>query len=136
MHGSPILFLQEEIYDCSVETGLEERSLNNILEVRHLQKTFGKYEVLKDINFTVAKGKIVGLLGKNGSGKTTLMKSVIGLLNHSGEVYFEGKLLDTSDTHVMNRIGVLVDTAFFEDLTAFDNLKILLMLVETQEDGL
>lgn len=127
MHGSPILFWEKVIYDCSVETGLEERSLNNILEVRHLQKTFGKHEVLKDINFTVEKGKIVGLLGKNGSGKTTLMKSVIGLLNHSGEVYFEGKLLDTSDTHVMNRIGVLVDTAFFEDLTAFDNLKILLM---------
>ena len=127
MHGSPIFFAKKVIYDCSVETGLEERSLNNILEVRHLQKTFGKHEVLKDINFMVEKGKIVGLLGKNGSGKTTLMKSVIGLLNHSGEVYFEGKLLDVNDTYAMNRIGVLVDTAFFEDLTAFDNLKILLM---------
>lgn len=101
--------------------------MNTILEVRHLQKTFGRHEVLKDINFTVGKGKIVGLLGKNGSGKTTLMKSVLGLLNHSGEVYFEGKILDTRDTQVMNRIGVLVDTAFFEDLTAFDNLKILLL---------
>ena len=37
--------------------------------------------------------KIFGLLVKNGSGKTTLMKSVLGLLNHSGEVYFEGKNL-------------------------------------------
>ncbi len=101
--------------------------MNHILEVRHLQKTFGRHEVLKDINFTVEEGKIVGLLGKNGSGKTTLMKSILGLLNHSGEVYFEGKILDTSDTHVMNRIGVLVDTAFFEDLTAYDNLKILMM---------
>ena len=66
-------------------------SLENILEVRHLQKAFGRHEVLKDINFTVEQGKIVGLLGKNGSGKTTLMKSILGLLSHSGEVYFEGK---------------------------------------------
>ena len=101
--------------------------MENILEVRHLQKAFGRHEVLKDINFTVGQGKIAGLLGKNGSGKTTLMKSVLGLLNHSGEVYFEGKKLDAKDTHAMNRIGVLVDTAFFEDMTAFDNLEILLM---------
>ena len=50
--------------------------MENILEVRHLQKAFGRHEVLKDINFTVEQGKIVGLLGKNGSGKTTLMKSI------------------------------------------------------------
>lgn len=101
--------------------------MENILEVRHLQKAFGRHEVLKDINFTVEQGKIVGLLGKNGSGKTTLMKSILGLLSHSGEVYFEGKELDVKDTHAMNRIGVLVDTAFFEDMTAFDNLEILML---------
>ena len=101
--------------------------MKNILEVRHLQKAFGRHEVLKDINFAVEPGKIVGLLGKNGSGKTTLMKSVLGLLSHSGEVYFEGKELDVKDTHAMNRIGVLVDTAFFEDMTAFDNLELLLL---------
>lgn len=43
---------------------LEEMPLENILEVRHLQKAFGRHEVLKDINFTVEQGKIVGLLGK------------------------------------------------------------------------
>lgn len=57
--------------------------MKTILEVRHLQKTFGRHNVLKDINFTVGQGKIVGLLGKNGSGKTTLMKSILGLLNYS-----------------------------------------------------
>ncbi|WP_310604759.1 ABC transporter ATP-binding protein [Anaerosporobacter sp.] len=102
-------------------------SSQNILEVKHLQKAFGRHEVLKDINFEVKQGEIIGLLGKNGSGKTTMIKSILGLLQHSGEVYFEGKKLSIRDTYAMNRIGVLVDTAFFEDMTALDNLKILMM---------
>ncbi len=102
-------------------------SSQNILEVRHLQKAYGRHEVLKDISFTVRQGEIVGLLGKNGSGKTTMIKSILGLLNHSGEVFFEGKRLDSKDSCAMNRIGVLVDTAFFDDMSAYDNLKILMM---------
>lgn len=114
---------------------MEETTVKTILEVRHLQKTFGRHNVLKDINFTVGQGKIVGLLGKNGSGKTTLMKSILGLLNYSGEVYFEGKRLDAKDTHAMNRIGVLVDIAFFEDMTAYDNLEILMLSIPHRDNS-
>ena len=100
---------------------------DNILEIRHLQKAYGRHEVLKDISFSVKRGEIIGLLGKNGSGKTTLMKSMLGLLQHSGEVLFNGRPLNPKDAKTMNRIGVLVDTAFFEDMTAYDNLKILML---------
>ncbi len=106
-----------------------------VLEVKHLQKSYGRHEVLKDISFMVKQGEIVGLLGKNGSGKTTMIKSVLGLLKHSGEIYFEGKRLDWRDTHTMNRIGVLVDTAFFEDMSAYDNLRIIMMYTPNRNNS-
>lgn len=102
-------------------------ALQNILEIQHLQKSFGRHDVLKDICFSVRQGEIIGLLGKNGAGKTTMIKSILGLLNHSGTVLFDGRPLDPKDWRTMNSIGVLVDTAFFEDMTASDNLKILML---------
>ena len=52
----------------------------NLLEIKDLNKSFDDKEVLKNINLTISKGKIIGLLGKNGAGKTTLIKLVNDLL--------------------------------------------------------
>lgn len=102
--------------------------MNNILEVRNIQKSFGKFNALKNINFEIKEGRIVGLLGKNGAGKTTLIKTILGLYkNFDGEILYQGVPLNTDDEQVMRSIGVLVDTKFHEDLTAFDNLMLLLM---------
>ena len=58
----------------------------NLLEIKDLNKSFDDKEVLKNINLTISKGKIIGLLGKNGAGKTTLIKLVNDLLTiTSGE---------------------------------------------------
>lgn len=54
--------------------------MDNLVEVFQLQKAYGKKTVLKNVNFTIAEGQIVGLLGPNGSGKTTLIKSMNGLI--------------------------------------------------------
>jgi len=102
---------------------------NYILEIQGLQKSYGKFTALKDISFNVARGKIIGLLGKNGAGKTTLIKTILGLLkNYNGKIIYDGTLIDTSNPVVMSSIGSLVDTAFHEDLTAYDNLKLLMMV--------
>jgi ABC-type multidrug transport system, ATPase component len=106
----------------------------NILEIKHLQKSFGKQDVLKDINITVPSGKIIGLLGKNGAGKTTMIKCLLGLLRYSGEIFYDGKPIDHSNTKVMNSIGALVDTAFFEDMSAFDNMKIQMMSTPNRDN--
>ena len=43
-----------------------------ILEIRHLSKSFGSHEVLRDIDFTVKKGDVTSIIGASGSGKSTL----------------------------------------------------------------
>lgn len=103
-------------------------STTNILEVKSLQKTFGKFVALKDLNFEIKAGRIVGLLGKNGAGKTTLIKSILGLYkDFDGEILYQGVPINTDDEVVMGTIGALVDTKFHEDLNAYDNLMLLLM---------
>ena len=65
-----------------------------LLECKNVCKSYGKKEVLKDINLKLPKGKIVGLLGKNGSGKTTLIKAINGLLSlDKGSVLIDGKMV-------------------------------------------
>ena len=103
--------------------------MSNILEVKNLQKAYGKYVAFKNIRIEIEGGIIVGLLGKNGAGKTTLIKTLIGLFKEfEGQILYEGKLLDHSDPLIMNTIGSLVDVTFHEDMTAYDNLKLLMMI--------
>lgn len=65
--------------------------MNTILRVCHLNKSFGKQEVLTNLNFEIQRGDIVGLIGKNGCGKTTLMKMILGLTPRTkGKIQFKG----------------------------------------------
>jgi ABC-2 type transport system ATP-binding protein len=65
--------------------------MNTILECKNLSKSFGSTKALDDINLTIEKGRIVGLLGPNGSGKTTFIKICNELLTPtSGEVRING----------------------------------------------
>ena len=65
--------------------------MENIVEIKDLNKSYGKKEVIKNMNLNIPKGKIVGLLGPNGSGKSTLIKLINGLLHeNSGEILING----------------------------------------------
>lgn len=57
-----------------------------MIKVRRLHKSFGKNEVLHDINFTFDKGKVYGIVGRNGSGKTTLFRCIAGIEKHTGKI--------------------------------------------------
>ena len=65
--------------------------MSNIVEIKNLSKSYGKKEIITNMNLDIPKGKIVGLLGPNGSGKSTMIKLINGLLNpNSGEVLING----------------------------------------------
>ena len=74
-----------------------------LLEVKNLSKSFDKKVVLDDVNLSITKGKIIGLLGKNGAGKTTLIKLINDLLVPSGgEILVNGKKVGVDSKKVIS----------------------------------
>lgn len=72
----------------------KEVTMNEIIQIEHAVKTFGKTTVLQDVSLTVRKGTICGIVGRNGSGKTVLFKAVCGFYRlTSGTITVKGKRL-------------------------------------------
>lgn len=62
-----------------------------VIEIKNLNKSYGKKQALTDVNLNLERGRIVGLLGPNGSGKTTMIKLINGLLTpNSGSITVDG----------------------------------------------
>lgn len=67
--------------------------MENILEIKHLKKSFGEKIIHRDVSFGVQKGEIVGLLGNSGTGKSVMLRCLVGLETmDDGEVWFQKKL--------------------------------------------
>lgn len=63
----------------------------SLLEMKHIKKSFGEVEVLKDISLKVEKGEVLGIIGPSGSGKSTLLRCATGLETQDfGEIHYEG----------------------------------------------
>jgi urea transport system ATP-binding protein len=78
-----------------------------VLDVRNLNVAYGQSEVLHGINFAVAPGEIVAVVGRNGMGKSTLMKSLIGVMpSRSGQVLVDGTDLTNLPSHARVRRGL------------------------------
>lgn len=98
--------------------------MQKIIEIHHLQKSFGKNEVLKDINFSVSKGEVVCIIGASGSGKSTLLRCLNLLeLPTSGEILYHGvNILEHDMTTAVYRakMGMV-----FQQFNLFNNLNVL-----------
>jgi len=95
-----------------------------ILEVKHLSKSFGKNEVLKDVDFTVNKGDVISVIGASGSGKSTLLRC-INLLETptAGEIFYHGT--NVADRKVKayeyrSHVGMV-----FQSFNLFNNMSVL-----------
>ena len=96
----------------------------NIIEVRHLSKSFGSHKVLRDIDFTVKKGDVISIIGASGSGKSTLLRCINLLENPtSGEILFGGENVvrrGFDASAYRSRVGMV-----FQSFNLFNNMTVL-----------
>ena len=95
-----------------------------ILEVRHLSKSFGSHEVLKDIGFTVRSGDVTSIIGASGSGKSTLLRC-INLLETptGGQILFHGQDMTgrgVNASRYRSKMGMV-----FQSFNLFNNMTVL-----------
>ena len=98
-----------------------------ILSVKNLNKSFGEFKAVNNMNLQVNQGDIYGFLGPNGAGKSTTLRMILGLIKpDSGEILINGKSNSGSNRNFLTSIGALIEKPdFYKNLSAYDNLKIL-----------
>lgn len=82
-----------------------------VLEVKNVNKFFGKKQVLKDVSFVVNEGEILGFIGPNGAGKTTTIKLILGLQRiSSGQIFLNGYDIVKDFTKAISKVGAIVES--------------------------
>ncbi|MEH7526481.1 ATP-binding cassette domain-containing protein, partial [Bacillus sp. JJ1503] len=99
--------------------------MKRIVEVKQLDKSYGEFKALEDINFMIEENKIYGLLGRNGAGKTTLMKLLTAQeFPTSGEIKVHGEN-PVENRRVLSQICFIKESQKYPDnFTVNDILKV------------
>ena len=109
--------------------------MEKVIEVRHLSKSFGTHDVLKDIDFTINRGEVVCVIGASGSGKSTLLRCINLLEKPSGgEILYDGRnILDKRNNIYSYRakLGMV-----FQQFNLFHNLNVLTNCIVAQRQVL
>ncbi len=88
-----------------------------VISIRHLYKSYGDRQVLKDINLEVFPGQVIGYIGPNGAGKSTTVKILCGLLtDYEGEVLIKGNDVKKNTIEVKKLIGYVPELAELYDV--------------------
>lgn len=99
------------------ETGAEP-----VLKLRGINKRFGAVQALTDINLSIARGEVVGLVGDNGAGKSTLVKVIAGVHgSDEGEILLSGRTQKFASPKDAQKAGV---ATVFQDLSLCENLDV------------
>jgi branched-chain amino acid transport system ATP-binding protein len=96
-----------------------------MLDIHNLQAYYGKSHVLHGVSFKVGKGEIVALLGRNGSGRSTTAKAIMGLVDATGEIQWQGKAILGKKPFEIAHLGlgyVPENRDIFPKLTVHQNL--------------
>ena len=99
-----------------------------MIEVRHLQKSFGGNQVLDDVSFRIENGESVAIIGRSGGGKSVLLKHLVGLLQpDAGEVLIDGENIGPMNERQLLRVRrkfgmVFQGAALFDSMTVAENV--------------
>ena len=100
----------------------------NLLQTAKLTKYFGDTHAVDNVDFTIAEGEVLALIGSNGAGKTSLVNLISGLIQpDSGQIFFRGA--DVTNQPVHGRIQAGIARSFqivnlFDELTVLDNVAL------------
>lgn len=99
--------------------------MDNIIEIEHLHKSYGKVHAVQDLSFRVKQGEMFAFLGVNGAGKSTTINILCGQLpKDSGAVTICGKNADTDPDTIKRSLGVVFQSSVLDkDLSVRDNLR-------------
>lgn len=109
-----------------------------MLEIRSLDVSYGRVQVLFDVSIEVAEGELVTVIGANGAGKTTLLLTVSGVLKaQGGSIGFQGRRIDDLPPHEIVGLGVghvPQGKELFPAMTVLENLEMGAHMVRRQEE--
>ncbi|CAN5715710.1 ABC transporter ATP-binding protein [soil metagenome] len=101
--------------------------MDNLIDAKSLNTFYGASHILRGIDFSVARGETIGLMGRNGMGKSTLLKSIMGLVKpRSGTVHITGRDMTGRAPYEIARLGIAYvpeGRGIFGNLSVVENLK-------------
>lgn len=103
---------------------MSEKTANKVISIENLSKSFGDHQVLRKIDFAVAKGEVICIVGSSGSGKSTLLRCINKLEQQTdGKIYFNGKEVEEKQREIneyRSRVGMV-----FQSFNLFENMTVL-----------
>ena len=102
---------------------MSTQNKESYIELRNINKHFGDFKASDNVNFTIERGKLIGLLGPSGSGKTTILRMIAGLESpDSGEIIIDGKVVNDIPASKRGIGFVFQNYALFRYMTVYDNI--------------
>ena len=118
--------IRAEPFDRLRANGMTQTDL--LIDAKSLHTYYGASHILRGVNFSVARGETIGLMGRNGMGKSTLLKSIMGLVKpRSGSIDISGKPMMGRAPYEIARLGIAYvpeGRGIFGNLSVVENLKI------------
>jgi len=119
------------MHDDKKSLGTEDMSNLKVLEMENIYKSFNNNYVLENINFSLNKGEVCGIVGQNGAGKSTLMKILTGVYQKDkGNIKIDGKIVEIHNSITAREYGI---SMIFQEFSLIHSLKVYQNVFLTKE---